>query len=125
MPREETVVGVAYLFIGVDVLAVFLAYLPMSWARRRPGLRWLYAAFLLLVVAILIGVLGTAAVAQSSNPTGALVVLVYLGPAVIVSAVRLIHEGRQVRRRGTPPPRATAAVSPAAGDDAASGGPAG
>ena len=93
--------GIAYLFIGVDLLVSLIACLPMGWARRRPDPRWLYGLFVSLLVAVLIGVIGAAAAARSSGPDGALVVMVYLGPAFVLSAIRLTYEGNQIFRRRT------------------------
>jgi hypothetical protein len=94
-------VDIAYLFVGVDVLVLLIACLPMRWARSRADLRWLYGLFVLLLVTVPIGIIGTATAAQWSSSDGALVVMVYLGPAFVFSAIRLTYEGNQVFRRRT------------------------
>lgn len=101
--------GIAYVFLGVDVLMVAIACLPMRWARSRPDLRWLHGLYVVLLVAVFIGVVGTATAAQWSTSDGAVVVLVYLGPAFVLSAIRLTHEGNLALRRRT----ATASRHPA------------
>ena len=93
--------GIAYIFIGVDLLVVLIACLPMGWARGRSDPRWLYGLFVSLLVAVFLGVIGAATAAQWSSPDGALVVMVYLGPAFVLSAIRLTYEGNQIFRRRT------------------------
>jgi hypothetical protein len=86
-----------YAFVGLDLLVLVLACLPMRWARKRPALRSFHRLFVLLHAAVLALVLVTAVAAQRSDPDGALVVLVYLGPAFVFSAIRLTYE-RSVMR---------------------------
>ena len=93
--------GSAFLFIGVDLLVSAIACLPMGWARRRPDPRWSYGLFVLLLVAVFLGVIAAATAAQRSSSDGALVVMVYLGPAFVLSAIRLTYEGNQIFRRRT------------------------
>ncbi|HEX5532268.1 MAG TPA: hypothetical protein VFX33_00840 [Actinomycetales bacterium] len=87
----------AYAFIGLDLLVLVLACLPMKWARNHPALGWLHKLFVLAHSAVLVGVVAAAVAAQRSDPAGALVVLVYLGPAFVLSAVRLAYERSVVR----------------------------
>ncbi|HEX5510966.1 MAG TPA: hypothetical protein VFX41_04580 [Actinomycetales bacterium] len=81
-----------YAFVALDLLVLVLACLPMRWARKRPALRWFHRLFVLLHAAVLVVVLVIAVAAQRADHYGALFVLVYLGPAFVFSAIRLVYE---------------------------------
>ena len=82
----------AYASVALDLLVLVLACLPMRWAWKRPALRWFHRLFVLLHAAVLVLVLVAAVAAQRSDADGALMVLVYLGPAFVFSAIRLVYE---------------------------------
>jgi MFS superfamily sulfate permease-like transporter len=94
--------GAAYFMVLADVLTVPVACLPMAWARRRRGAGWLYGLYLLVLATVVLSIVGLAIAAQRSNSSGALVVVVYAGVALVASSARLGYEAARVFGRKRP-----------------------